>query len=272
MPPKKKAPRAARHDSTPSGDAAEQATDDVPTPAEVEPAKEGVAMSDAWTDEQETSLYKGMIRWKPVGMHKHFRMISISENLRNHGYNGYATQKYSHTRIPGIWEKLGTLYNLEALDIREDAMGESFYLFSLPDDEYWDMKFAKRINPEGSQSPPSMPHLISGPSLEDIRAVRRHSTVEDTDDPRSSPASAHGQKGGRSTRASKGTRTSHLAEVSTLRGGSGSKASPDQGTEDEQKDEEEDGDAMDEDEDDSKAKTSKTGAGKGSTRRSGRKR
>ena len=51
-------------------------------------------------------------------MHKHFRMISISENLRNHGYNGYATQKYSHTRIPGIWEKLGTLYNLEALDIR----------------------------------------------------------------------------------------------------------------------------------------------------------
>ena len=60
-------------------------------------------------------------------------------------------------------------------------MGESFYLFSLPDDEYWDMKFAKRINPEGSQSPPSMPHLISGPSLEDIRAVRRHSTVEDTD-------------------------------------------------------------------------------------------
>ena len=67
MPPKKKAPRAARHDSTPSGDAAEQATDDVPTPAEVEPAKEDVAMSDAWTDEQETSLYKGMIRWKPVG-------------------------------------------------------------------------------------------------------------------------------------------------------------------------------------------------------------
>jgi MRG-binding protein len=45
-------------------------------------------------------------------------MISISENIRNHGYNGYASPKHAHTRIPGIWEKLGTLYNLEALDIR----------------------------------------------------------------------------------------------------------------------------------------------------------
>ena len=79
---------------------------------------------------------------------------------------------FSANRCCGIFEAY--------LD-QEDAMGESFYLFSLPDDEYWDMKFAKRINPEGSQSPPSMPHLISGPSLEDIRAVRRHSTVEDTD-------------------------------------------------------------------------------------------
>ena len=67
MPPRKKAPRAARHDSTPSGNAAEQATEDVPTPAEVEIARDDIHISDPWTDEQETSLYKGMIRWKPVG-------------------------------------------------------------------------------------------------------------------------------------------------------------------------------------------------------------
>ncbi|KAL2037968.1 hypothetical protein N7G274_009187 [Stereocaulon virgatum] len=272
MPPRKKAPRAARHDSTPSGDATEQAIEDVPTPAEVEVVKDKIPISDPWTDEQETSLYKGMIRWKPVGMHKHFRMISISENIRNHGYNGYASPKHFHMRIPGIWEKLGTLYNLEALDIREDAIGESFYPFSLPDNEYWDMKFAKRINPEGSASPPSLPHLLPGPSFDDLRAVGRYSRVEDTDDPRSSPASALGQKGSRNTRASKGNRASHLAEVSTLRGGGRSKASPDQGTEDERKEEEEDADVMEEEEDDSKAKTSTAGTGKGSTRRSGRKR
>lgn len=48
-------------------------------------------------------------------MHKHFRMIAISQHLRNHGYT---SSKDSHTRIPGIWQKLGSLYNLEALDER----------------------------------------------------------------------------------------------------------------------------------------------------------
>lgn len=48
-------------------------------------------------------------------MHKHFRMIAISENLRNHGYT---SSRDDHTRIPGIWEKLNSLYNLEALDER----------------------------------------------------------------------------------------------------------------------------------------------------------
>lgn len=48
-------------------------------------------------------------------MHKHFRMIAISENLRNHGYT---SPQDDHTRIPGIWKKLDNLYNLEALDER----------------------------------------------------------------------------------------------------------------------------------------------------------
>ena len=48
-------------------------------------------------------------------MHKYFRMIAISENLRNHGYT---SSRDDHTRIPGIWEKLRSLYNLEALDER----------------------------------------------------------------------------------------------------------------------------------------------------------
>ena len=48
-------------------------------------------------------------------MHKHFRMIAISENLRNHGYT---SARDDHTRIPGIWKKLNGLYNLEALDER----------------------------------------------------------------------------------------------------------------------------------------------------------
>ncbi len=43
----------------------EQPADDVEqTPVQKDVAK---IVSDSWTDEQETSLFKGMIRWKPVG-------------------------------------------------------------------------------------------------------------------------------------------------------------------------------------------------------------
>ena len=51
-------------------------------------------------------------------MHKHFRMIAISEHLKSHGHNGYTLPSNPHMTIPGIWEKLDSLYNLEVLDIR----------------------------------------------------------------------------------------------------------------------------------------------------------
>ena len=48
-------------------------------------------------------------------MHKHFRMVALSQHLRN---NGYTSPADDHTRIPGVWEKLRSLYNLESLDER----------------------------------------------------------------------------------------------------------------------------------------------------------
>lgn len=48
-------------------------------------------------------------------MHKHFRMLAIADYLKS---QGYAPSTAEHMRIPGIWKKLGTLYNLEALDER----------------------------------------------------------------------------------------------------------------------------------------------------------
>lgn len=70
MPPKKK-PKisSSRGPSTPS--AADSAPPSADTPGNIEGAKRPDVdydlLSDPWTDEQETSLLKGIIRWKPVG-------------------------------------------------------------------------------------------------------------------------------------------------------------------------------------------------------------
>lgn len=133
-------------------------------------------------------------------MHKQFRMIAIAEYLHSQGF-GPSTGE--HMQIPGIWKKLGTLYNLEALDERvslptsmhykqpfnhifvsvqedsiftgsneeEDGESERYCPFELPYEEYGDLMFERRLADEGSSSPISS---IRGESP-------NGSTVADTD-------------------------------------------------------------------------------------------
>ena len=62
-----------------------------------------------------------------------------------------------------------------------DPTKQPFCPFALPEDEYWDIMFAKRLAPEGTSSPPLLAHQLSGMSIEGGRAPRRYSTVDDTD-------------------------------------------------------------------------------------------
>ncbi|KAF1949565.1 CT20-domain-containing protein [Byssothecium circinans] len=156
MPPRKKAKASAA--STPLADAQTTGTQDHDL------------FNDPWTDDQEIQLLKTMVRWKPTGMHKHFRMVSIHGNMRSHGFAG---DDAPHTRIPGIWRKIEKLYDLRALDEREyaNAFGEepdpldpddaaNMPSFELPEDEYGEMMWQCRFHgprSAASSSPPLIP-------------------------------------------------------------------------------------------------------------------
>ena len=127
-------------------------------------------------------------------------------------------------------------YLLKLVCGQEDSFGEGiseyskptdepYCQFTLPEEEFGDNMFSRRLAPPGSSSPPSLPHQLSN---ESSRGARRPSTIEDTEgryllpidarfalttqEPRSSPASSRGQRSVRGARASKATRRSRLQE------------------------------------------------------------
>lgn len=124
------------------------------------------------------------------GMHKHFRMIAISEHLRNHGFD---PDYYKHTRIPYIWQKLRTFYNLEAIDEREnnfdderdkdddDVFDDRYLEFSLPKADFYDAMM-QRVLADPSEAPTTPPQLDleAGPSSSPPKKRKRASTASRT--------------------------------------------------------------------------------------------
>lgn len=149
-------------------------------------------------------------------MHKHFRMIAISEHLRNHGFD---PDYHKHTRIPYIWQKLRTFYNLDIIDEREsiedDEQEDRYNEFSLPSAIFGEAMYQRRF--ADSADPPSSPPQLDletgsspakkrkrGDTVSRTRGTSREDTEEVTD----------AQSPGRSTRGSRGrTRAASAAKA-----------------------------------------------------------
>ncbi|KAG5513951.1 hypothetical protein PMAC_000573 [Pneumocystis sp. 'macacae'] len=118
-----------------------------------------------WTVDEEIALLRAVCKYRPIGIHKHFRIISIMQEM-----NSFMI------RSTDIWEKLRTLYNLELLDeiVRcsehfrsgksnlgeENLVQESYFTeFLLPWEEYGEiMEEHRRASNSTSTSPPHLPH------------------------------------------------------------------------------------------------------------------
>ncbi|KAL7627381.1 hypothetical protein AAE478_001574 [Parahypoxylon ruwenzoriense] len=179
MPPKRKSkasglaevstPKAsstpARDDDTMDVDTP-QASDtpraaDTPTASKPSLPPPSEILNNLWTDDQESSLFKAVIRWKPSGIHKHFRMIAISEHLRNHGFD---PDVETHTRIPCIWDKLRLFYNMDAIDDRDNSFDyvkgqeadeppeNKYNDFELPANEFHDLMWARAMAAPGEDA------------------------------------------------------------------------------------------------------------------------
>ena len=199
-------------------------------------------------------------------MHKHFRIIAISEHLRNHGFDPY---KNPHTRIPGIWAKLRTFYDLDAIDERENSLDppeewgkpRRYKDFSLPRGDYGDLMLQAAIAPPGDV--PSSPPEWDPNEPSDERRKRRRteaagtktrsSTVEDTDNETSAPSPV--RKSARNARSAK-------RAASKARKTKEESPDEDESEEEENDDEEESGDEEEaSDEEEAETSTAKTGRG-----------
>lgn len=277
MPPRKKAKGPTRAASTPAPDD-DPMVIDTPQAGEStkeEPTKpENDFRNDPWTDDQETSLFKGIMKWKPAGkfncsvkysfmliymegMHRHFRMIALSEHLRNHGYDPTVEK---HTRIPGIWEKLGTLYSLDFINDREnsweyDEDKDKWVEFSLPEEDYDEATFmrGKRSPSEAPSSPPRLGRLSSPvpatkkrKRADTVTTKHRASTVDDTDEARTSPANSPAPKATRSGRTTNRSAGRVKTDSTSRQQSKDTTATEDEGAETDEADEDDEHDGNEE--------------------------
>ncbi|KAJ3014284.1 hypothetical protein HKX48_005236 [Thoreauomyces humboldtii] len=129
----------------------------------------------AWTPEIETHLFDAVIKFRPLGVHKHFRIVSVQRHLRSHTGN--------LVPVPELWAHLSHYYDLAALDAMADETDDDITFearkkragypfkvvaeFSLPADEFEDMIGETRKAVAASPAPDEAPAVGSGSGAEE---------------------------------------------------------------------------------------------------------
>ncbi|KAL1936305.1 hypothetical protein VTP01DRAFT_439 [Rhizomucor pusillus] len=112
-----------------------------------------------WDASMELALLSAVARCKPVGMHKHFRIVSIQHQFKQRTGKSLSLKE--------IWERLSAYYGLEALEeleaedeeeaAEEGDANRSTHEFSLPLDEYEHIISEHRQDGTAEATSPSPP-------------------------------------------------------------------------------------------------------------------
>lgn len=158
----------------------------ITTTTTVEPSSDPLDAS-RWTTPQELCLLQSLTHYKPVGIHKHFRMVAILNALLASGTIPQPVTDHPHvSTTEGVWRKLGSLYDLKSLDEREDAIFadiddvEYWREFELNDHDFGGKMWERRLADEEDED--------WSAEEEAADVTMRESTIADGDDPRMSPA------------------------------------------------------------------------------------
>ncbi|KAI8325552.1 hypothetical protein GQ54DRAFT_203076 [Martensiomyces pterosporus] len=99
--------------------------------------------SEAWTPQAELALYVSMVGLRPVGIHKHFRMVNI--------YTRLLSRLGDMDISPSdIWKRLEALFNMELLNELEDEYEE--------DEEDEEEEAEEQAEEEGEQASEAEPN------------------------------------------------------------------------------------------------------------------
>jgi MRG-binding protein len=188
-------------------------------------------------------------------------MIALSEHLRNHGYDPQVDQ---HTRIPGIWKKLRTLYNLDIIDDRENSFEyeedseDKYKEFKIPNDLNMEHEMFMRGKRPEAQTPSevgsSPPRLFErSPSPRENRKRKRDlatkgegtGSIADTDEVPTSPVAAS-SPAAKTTRSGRSTNRRARVEQESAVESKNTTADEDEGDDEEEVAEESQEEASDE--------------------------
>lgn len=98
-----------------------------------------------WTPDIESALFRGVCKFKPSGIHKHWQMINVNLFMNE-------VLNPSPVTIDQCWAKLGELYDLAGVEaIEDESREEAEREFRLSWDEFGDLMLEHALNPEPSE-------------------------------------------------------------------------------------------------------------------------